>query len=166
MAPPESESEEWASSFSAPAGTFIGVGVEVTVSVTASPEMVTILVLTTGAGVDSTIDPVYELLEEVVVSGAAEYEDEDVVGGGELELDVVIGVEDDCERMVSMVILSSALTQKHQQWHEVRVSKTPEVARPREFEQRPPVYRFRQACCVSATHGSCRWCRARSRWFR
>ena len=51
--------------------------------------------LTTGAGVDSTIESV---LEDEVVSGAAVYEDEVVGGGVELELDVVGGTDDDYVR--------------------------------------------------------------------
>lgn len=72
------------------------IGVEVTVSVTGSPEMVTTRVLVTGEGVaDSGI----EELESEVMTGAStmveEEEEEEVSGGGvELVLEVV-GVRDE-----------------------------------------------------------------------
>lgn len=90
MAPPESELDDEAASVSLSDGTTIGV--EVTVCVTASPEMVTTRVLVTGDGVaDSGMYD--DELDSVVASWTGEYV-EDVDGGG-VELDVVLGADDD-----------------------------------------------------------------------
>lgn len=71
------------------------IGVEVTVSVTGSPEMVTTRVLVTGEGV---ADSGTEELESEVMTGAStfvEEKEEEVSGGGvELVLEVV-GVRDE-----------------------------------------------------------------------
>jgi hypothetical protein len=87
MAPPERPSEEESALASCRSGATIGV--DVTVSVTTSPEMVTTRVLVTGDGVaDMGME---ELEVDVVGTGVDE-----VVGSGvELVLDVVVGAADD-----------------------------------------------------------------------
>lgn len=92
MAPPERDLLDEAASVSLSNGTTIGV--EVTVCVTASPEMVTTRVLVTGDGVASS--GMYDdVLEAVVASWTGEYV-EDVDGGG-VELDVVLGTDDEVD---------------------------------------------------------------------
>lgn len=95
IAPPERDLEEDEFSTSAASLSGATMGVEVTVSVTGSPEMVTTRVLVTGEGVaDSGIDD--ELVHSVVDSGSSVDEVEDGAGGGvELELDTVRGGGDD-----------------------------------------------------------------------
>jgi hypothetical protein len=86
IAPPESESSR--------DGTTIGV--EVTVCVTTSPEMVTTRVLVIGDGVaDSGMT---DELEDVVGSGVENVDDVDDVDDGVEEVDVVLGTDDDCWR--------------------------------------------------------------------
>lgn len=98
MAPPDKDLEDDEFSTSAASLSGATIGVDVTVSVTGSPEMVTTRVLVTGEGVaDSGIDD--ELVHPVVESGSSVDDVEDGGGGVELELDVVRGGGDeDCGR--------------------------------------------------------------------